>query len=148
MYEAADATSEIIRKNPDTTGARFAANAALDLLAMARERLDNRDYVEAFRGSKDAIRMASSALLLNDGYVASTFEATLRCIEERHSGQLPIDEWQYLENMLTGEGPGLLNLIVRLAGKNMKTGKHEASQAIAIAERFVASVMAIIELRS
>jgi hypothetical protein len=148
MHGAADATSEITRKNPDTTGARFAANAALDILAMARERLNNRDYQGAFRESKDAIRMASSALLLRDGYVASTFEATIRYIEERHSGQLPIEEWQYLENMLTGEGPGLLNLIVRFAGKNKKTGKQEASQAMAIAERFVASVMAIIELRA
>ena len=146
MHEAADAFSEIARKNPDIPSAMFAIDAASAILNAAREKFSHKNYKEAFQESKDAIRMASSALLIRDGYVASTFEATIMYIADRYQDRLPVDEWQHLESVLTGDGPGLLNLILRLTGKNKKTGEEEASQALTIAERFLVSVKAMVVL--
>ena len=146
MQEAADIT-ELARKEPDRTRAVFAINAASHILDVARERFYCRDYRGAFQESKNAIRMASSALLFRDGYIASTLDATLMHMEENYLNQLPIEEWQSLESMITGVGPGLLNLIIRLTGKDKKTGRAEAGMALMVAERFLASTDALMVLR-
>ena len=146
MQEAADIT-ELARKEPDRTRAVFAINAASHILDVAMDRFYYRDYPDAFQESKNAIRMASSALLFRDGCIASTLDATLMHMEENYLDRLPIEEWQSLESTLTGDGPGLLNLILRLTGKDKKTGRAEAGVALIVAERFLASTETIMVLR-
>lgn len=146
MHEAADAPPEMVRKSPDMARAMFAMDAALEIFDAAREKFNYGRYGEAFQESKGAIRMASSALLLRDGYVASTFEATAKYIADKYDDLLPVDEWWHIESMPNGDGPGILNLIIRLAGKNKETGEGKAGRALEIAERFLELVRALIEL--
>ncbi len=146
MHEVAGAIPEIMRKEPNTMGATFAIGAALDMLNSARERFEHREYKQSFAESKDAIRMAASALLLRDGYVASTMEATVNYLSEKYPDKLPVEEWQDMENFLTGNGHGLLNLLLKLLGKQRETSEEEARAVLAIAEKFLLAIGRIVEL--
>jgi HEPN domain-containing protein len=146
MHEAAHAVLEMTRKEPDMASAVFAIQSASELLNSARMKLSHKSYQDAFRDSKSAIQMASSALLFRDGYIASTLEASVLYLTERYPGRLPVEEWHRLENILSGEGPGLLNLILRLTGKGRQTSEKEASHAVGIAQKFLDAAKAILEL--
>ena len=147
MHEAADAVAELSRKQPDTVGAMLAIDAAIGILVSAKERLAHDDFEEAFLEAKHAMRMASSALLIRDGYLAASLDATVIYLSDKYPGMVPVGEWHEIENRVTGEGPGLLNLVVRLMGKTRKVDEADARSAVMLAGRFIASVNRILEMR-
>lgn len=147
MHEAADAVAELARKQPDTVGAMLAIDAALGILASAKERLGRDDYGEAFLEAKHAMRMASSALLIRDGYLAASLDATVLYISDKYPDRVPVEQWREIESRVTGEGPGLLNLVIRLMGKVKEPDEADARSAVMLAGRFIASVNAIMEMR-
>lgn len=134
--------SVIIRAEPDRASAAFALAAASELLTLARVRLGRKDFSGSFEESRNAIRMASSAILFRDGYVADSFDSTLLYLLKHYPGMLPLDDWQRLEQIPAYDTPGLYNMLLSAMGKLKKTGEQEAKQAVVVAEAFIASARA------
>jgi hypothetical protein len=136
------AFSGFARISPDRASALVALYSASDLLTLAKERFSHRDFHGAVIESRNAIRLASSALLFSEGVVSGSLDATLAYLIEHHPGALPIDEWQRLEETPDADSPGLYNIILGAMGKLKRTGEQEANEAIIVAEAFIASARA------
>ena len=131
-----------LRTQPDMASAVFALERASYMLESARERFGRRDYPGAFEESRNAIRMASSAMLFRDGYVSENLETTVSYLVQRYPGAFPVEEWQRLEDVPMEDTPGLYNMILGAMGKIKKTGEQEAMEAMALADAFIGSARA------
>ncbi|MFH0884378.1 MAG: hypothetical protein V1861_01570 [Candidatus Micrarchaeota archaeon] len=140
------AFSEIARGSPDRASALVALHTASDLLLLAREHYSHGNFREAAIESRNAIRLASSALLFSDGVVSASLDSTLTYLFERHPGALPLDDWQRLEETPDADSPGLYILLLAAMGKLKRTGEQDAKEAIIVAEAFIASAMAEMSL--
>jgi UTP-glucose-1-phosphate uridylyltransferase len=124
---------------PDRARAAGALSLASGMLAAAGESLQAGDFAHAVEESRNAIRMASYAVLLGDGVVVGTLEATTAALSSRHPGVFPLGEWAALEEAAVVETPGLYNMILTAMGMVKKTGEQEAREAIRVAGMFVTS---------
>ncbi|MEW6721966.1 MAG: hypothetical protein AB1324_01755 [Candidatus Micrarchaeota archaeon] len=111
---------------------------AMAMLDSARVRAGRQDYLSALADCKNAIRLASSALLRRDGCVCESLEETISYLAGRYPGSLPLNEWRGLEEALVEGGHGLYNMLMEAMGKVKKAGPEEAYGAIGIAEQFIA----------
>jgi len=125
--------------SPDRASAQNALRLASDLLSISRERFAEGDYPGAFEQSRNAIRMASAALLFKEGYLSDSLDATTAFLLKRYPGVFPVQEWLGLESMPAEGAPGLYNMILSAMGKIKKTGAQEAKEAILVAESFFMS---------
>ncbi|MBU0532749.1 HEPN domain-containing protein [Candidatus Micrarchaeota archaeon] len=131
----------LARTVPNFDGAILATTLASDILNSARENFKQKIYDTAFEESKNSIRAAASALLIADGYIASTFESTYDYLLERYP-DLPLSNWEMIENWNTR---GLFYMLLKSMGI-IKT-KQQAKEAITTAEEFLASVGSIIGVK-
>lgn len=125
--------------SPNHTSAMNALRLASGLLLIARESLANKDYPAALEQSRNAIRMASAAILFRDGHVSDSLDATASFLLRRYPGVFPIEEWLNLESLGGENSPGLYNMIMSAMGKIKKTGEQEAREAVLVAESFATS---------
>jgi hypothetical protein len=140
--ERAGTHSVIVRAEPDRASAAFALATASELLVLANERLGRGDFRGSFEESRNAIRMASSAILFRDGYIADSLDSTLIYLLKHYPGILPLDDWQRLEQMPAYDSPGLYNMLLAAMGKLKKTGEQEAKEAVMVAGAFIESARA------
>jgi len=140
--EAADFS----RRNPDLASAYVAMDVATEMLNSAIDKYHHKTYGEAFIESRNSVRIAASALLLKDGFIASTFDATIRYLEPRYSNVLPLDSWSEIES-IKAEGEGIIYLFLKLIGKIKKPNRQQAKKAIITAEQFLNSLRMMVELR-
>ena len=126
---------ELIRIDPDVSSAVNAIQMASEMLNLANEKMGNKDFCGSFNEAKNAIRAAASAPLFRDGCVAQTFEATVSYLENAYPKRFPIKDWELIERTVSGEGTGLLNMIIRSLGKD--AGEKEARFALHTASEFL-----------
>ena len=126
----------LVRILPNRIKAIEAVNLASELLEQARIYFEEGNYEECMNRSRDAVRVASSALLFGDGFVASTFEDTLEYIKTRYPAKFPINDWMRLENVSIIDGIKYLLL-------SREKKKEEARYALTTAERVVGAVIEI-----
>ena len=138
------ATPELVYKAPDYSSAVNAINMASEILNLASEKMTRKDYIGSFNESKNAIRIAASAPLFKDGCIAQTFEATVSYLNERYPNRFPLKEWESVENKVTGEGSGLLNILIRSLGKH--AGEKEAKHALDTAREFLEKAKLLVML--
>jgi hypothetical protein len=131
-----------VRTQPDMASALFALELASGMLDSARERFARQDYNGAFEESRNAVRMASSAILFRDGYVSDNLESTVSYLLQRYPGAFPVEGWQGLEDIPLEDTPGLFNMVLSAVGRLKKAGEQEASEALALAAAFVESAWA------
>jgi hypothetical protein len=124
---------------PDRAGAAGALSLASRMLALSIERLEAGDYAGSVGESRNAIRLASSAMLMCDGVVVGSLEATAEYLARNHPGVFLVEEWVALEQAAAVETPGLYNMLLTAMGKVKKTGEQEAKEAMRVAEAFVSS---------
>jgi hypothetical protein len=124
---------------PDLQSAINALGLASGMLILAEDCFAKEDYPAAFEHSRNAIRMASSALLFRDGIMSDSLEATAAHLLKRYPGVFPIDGWEQLEAIPLADSPGLYNMLLSLMGKLKKTGEQEAREAILVAGSFIMS---------
>jgi uncharacterized protein (UPF0332 family) len=135
----------VIRPNP--VGAVMALDAAADLLASASDKLAREDYEGAFSDARNSMRLVSSALLLRDGYVAVTLEATTSYLEERYTGLVPVEPWREMETAFPGETAGIMGRLLSTLGKNKRIDLESTEQALATARSFLRSARTILGVR-
>ncbi|HSB47699.1 MAG TPA: hypothetical protein VLD37_06830 [Candidatus Bilamarchaeum sp.] len=143
MTEGAFASS-LVPKKPDYASALIALNAATDLLESAREKMTHDDLPGALENSRDAIRLASSALLFRDGYVAGSLEDTASYLSKRYPGVFPLADWDTLEVAASGRVT-LYKLLLSAMGKIKKDAREEAGRALTTAEAFISSARSELE---
>jgi hypothetical protein len=139
-----DASPDVLRKTPDMISALAAVDAASQMLLLASQMLEVGNCPESLEQSRRALRVAASALLFKDGVIAQTFEATAEHIEKSYPKMFPLKDWQEIEKKVTGDGPGLLNLLVRASGR--QPGMPDARNALNVATNFLNNVKQLVSL--
>jgi uncharacterized protein (UPF0332 family) len=137
-----DVSPDILRRTPDMISALQAIEAANEMLHAASDMMDSGDYCGSFEQSRAVLRTAASALLFKDGVIAPSFDATTKHIEKRYPETFPLKDWDHIERTVTGDGPGLLNMMIRMSGK--QTGLSEAQHALKIATEFLNNVKQLV----
>ncbi|MFN7991242.1 MAG: hypothetical protein U0R44_03730 [Candidatus Micrarchaeia archaeon] len=125
-----------VRVAPDLASAIYALDLASDTLRDAKEKFTSHDLQGALDGSRDAIRIASSALMFRDGYVTADFDRTVRFLRSKYDDQLPLRAWERVEMAYLGEG-GLYNMLLVALGKERKSDDDLVSEALSVAETFI-----------
>lgn len=142
---------DLSRIEPSRENALFALTVAADLLISAREKLKSLDFYGAINDANGCMRMAASALLYNDGYVAGSLESTIYYIHKNYEGMFPIEDWKIAEKI--GEGPrgGLVDALIKKIKKEKSSGEtfgdyeSNAKTAVLTADKFVSTVRYIFE---
>ncbi len=137
---------DLIKIDPEPSTAIYALSVAEEFLREAQEHIRKRNYEEACESAKNAARMASSAVLYNDGYVAKTLGTTCYYLEQHYPKKFPVEEWRVLE-VGTTEKIKIVERILyflRLKKKKKEDTEKNARKALTIAEIFVASVRTIV----
>ncbi len=140
--ERPDNSAAASRLAPDHASALFALDAAAGLLALAHNHMQRGEFKSSLVESRNAIRMASSALLFRDGIVADSLDTALQYLLRKYPGLLPLEGWQRLESLPDEDAPRLYNLLLSAMGRLKKTGEQEAKEALGIAELFIGSARA------
>jgi len=137
MQENATASAEEV-KELFYTKAAFAIAVAEDLFENAKSNLEINNE-ECFKLAKNSIRVAASALLLNDGQVSDNFEATYEYIKKKYEKRFPVDEWKELEGENIDKEGALTKFLQRagIVKKSSDNAQEQANQAIALAEVFI-----------
>lgn len=130
-----EVSPRLVRRTPDMQTALQAIQAASDLIDTASVSLEQGDHLAAFNSSRDAMRIAASALLFKDGYVVESLDATTEYLRKRYPDSFRFREWHWVETTVTGHGPGLLNMLIKATGN--ETGEREAKRALDIAISFI-----------
>ncbi|MFH1394460.1 MAG: hypothetical protein ABII71_03685 [Candidatus Micrarchaeota archaeon] len=142
---------DIARTTPDDENALFALAIAADLYESAKSRLESGDSRGSLSDSKNCIRMAASALLYKDGYMAASLETTIYYLEKNYSGMFPVQDWKIIEELQPDDVGGIYSFLVRRLGLKKKKETpfgdetEVAGTALGIAEKFVLAVRYIFE---
>jgi uncharacterized protein (UPF0332 family) len=137
-------STEFVKIAPDVTGAVLANELASELLQSAKDKFERSGFEEAYSESRSSIRAAASAVLLRDGYVATTFEATHRYLTTHYGQRLSLGDWESLEKDSWAESRGLMYRLLHAIGMIKKTDSQQAKHALTAAEEFISSVDAIL----
>ncbi len=127
--------ADLIAQTPDRIRAIEAMEAADSLLFSSNVSMEREDYACSFEESRNAIRVAASAMLFKDGYVAKTLESTIDYLEKGYPDIFPCSDWTIIEKTVTGYGPGLFNILVRAFGKG--ADREKALYAHKVASEFL-----------
>lgn len=136
--------SEFVSVLPDLAGAILATHIASEMLASAKEKYESMTYSDSFSDSRNAMRIAASAVLLRDGYVASTFEASYEYLSYHYKDRLSLASWYSMERTLWADGQGLICRLLQAVGLIKKMDKKQAKEAITTADKFLHSVSKIV----
>ncbi len=133
------APGEAATVSPDRIGAVSSLQLASDLLLSAKERFERKDFEGAFEDSRNSVRASSAAIMLQDGYVSDSLDATIAFLSRRYPGVFPVEDWLRLESAPVENGPGLYNMLLSAMGSFKKTREQEAKSAIMVAGSFISS---------
>ncbi|MBD3209772.1 hypothetical protein GF318_00125 [Candidatus Micrarchaeota archaeon] len=131
---------EFAETAPDYAGAILAVHLASELLVSARQKFDDAQYDESVAESGDSIRASASALLLRDGFVASSFRATCDYLFLHYPGMLCLDAWGKTEEIRSNAVNGIIRTILKIMGIIKPITKKEAEMVMQSAEDFLVSV--------
>ena len=126
----------LVPKHPDYASAMVALTAASDLLALARDKLAHDDIEGAIESSRDAIRLASSAILYRDGYVSGSLEDTEDYISKKYPGVFPVGDWDRIE-ITASPRVTLYKMVLSAMGKIRPPDRSVAEEAVVIADTFI-----------
>lgn len=139
-----------VRITPEPSKAVFAIETALRLYETAKTDMENRRYDDAYAGSKNAIRMASAAIMYNDGYVANTMEGAYEYIEKNYGDKMVVGEWKDVE-IKAPENKGIIETILEIIGiRRRKEGEEaeRAEKALSVAKTFIESARVLLSAGS
>jgi len=132
----------LARRDPDPAGAMFALKMASEHLSSASILFSKKEFHGAFESSRNAIRLASSAVMVRDGYISGTLEGTVGYLLQRYPGAFPVERWEHVESVRIDAGNGIYSMILGSLGKLKKAGEQDASEALAIASSFLETARA------
>ncbi len=143
---SAEEPVDLLKIKPEPSKAIYAVGAAEEFLESAKAKFKSGEREEALEDVKNAIRIASSAILYYDGYVAGTLDTTCYYLQNHYPKRFPTDEWRIIE-IGTKTGVRLVDAVLEKLGLEKKKEEmkvDEVGRAIAIANVFVQSVKSIV----
>ncbi len=144
MSDSEETIVGAIRMTPEPSRAVFAVETATNFLETARTELERGLYEDAYEDAKNAIRMAVTAMMYNDGYVAKTIESAFEYIEKKHGKPELVREWRRIE-INAPSNRGIIEKIVQFFGfKKSEELKEEVIKTLSVAEIFVESATALV----
>lgn len=114
----------------------YAISIAHDLLLSAQENASKSSFEEAIIESRDSMRIASSAILFRDGYIANDLESSCAYLKKKYGEVMPVDEWRLVEGMVRS---GPIDQLVSKLGFGKTNREDQAKKAINAADRFVSA---------
>lgn len=129
-------------QGPDFASAVLALDLASSMLDEAKERFARGDFAGSMEESRNAVRVATSAILYKDGFVSDSFESTLNHLLKNYPGAFPLDEWRRMESNAPDRGYGLYHMMLQALKMAKKADEDAASKAIATADMFINSARA------
>lgn len=117
-------------------------NTAEEFLKNSMFSFQKGDYPSSFEDSRNALRLAASALLFKNGLIGKTLEATINHIESKYPDIFPCKEWVIIEKTISGFGPGMFNILILALNKG--ADKEKAQFAYSTAEKFVKLVKSMV----
>lgn len=142
---------DLVHTEPSRENALFALAVAADFLASAREKFEARNHEGALSDCKSCMRMAASALLYEDGYIAGSLETTIYYLEKRYAGMFPLEDWRIVERINPDRRGGLTEMLAKGlglkkgVGETFGTPEDNAKVALGVSEKFFMSVRFIFE---
>ena len=106
--------------------AAYALEVAASLLGSAMEMIGKSSYDEAIISARDAMRMASSALLFKDGLISSDFNSSCDYLKKKYGDELPVADWIKVEQLTR------TSLIDKLADILHTKGRLEKNANVAL----------------
>lgn len=138
--------SGVVKVKPEPSKAMFAIEAAADLVESARIGIRQNNFEQAYEDSKNAIRMASSAIMYNDGYIANSLDGAYDYMEKVQGKKELVEDWRNIE-IKSPENTGFFDRILdflRLKKKSYVNTEESARKALSVAEVFVQSARTIV----
>ncbi|NYZ73968.1 hypothetical protein H0O00_02410 [Candidatus Micrarchaeota archaeon] len=132
--------SDIVSIEPDLAGAVFAVHLASQMLDKAREDFSRKDYSGALEESRNAMRMASSAIMLKNGHLTGSLDSTIAYLSSSYPGRFPLRSWYVAETTTIAKGGGLYGALIKAIGRTTRNLEQEASDAINAADRFLDAI--------
>ena len=134
----------VVKIKPEPSKAIFALETAFGLLEVAKGEMENKQHEDAYEDSKNAMRMASAAIMYNDGYFASTIDGTYEYVEKKYGESGLVKEWKIVEEK-SPENRGFVNKLLEALGlRKRKDMETDARRAFSVAETFVQSAKALV----
>ncbi len=146
MPEESTEIAGIVKTNPEPSKAMFAIEAASGLLETAKIGIVQKRYEDAYEDSRNAIRLASAAIMYNDGYVANTVNGAYDYMEQAHGKKSLVDEWKEVE-IKSPQNKGIVQIILeflRIRKSSEVNNETSARKALSVAETFVQSARSIV----
>ncbi|MFH1221580.1 MAG: hypothetical protein V1492_00680 [Candidatus Micrarchaeota archaeon] len=132
------AQAGVVRTHPEPYKAVYALETAKEFIKNAEEDMLRNDYNSAYGNSLHAMRMASSAVMFLDGYIAQTLDSATYYLKEKYV-QLPADEWRQIE-LDDPTKRGLADRFAEALGRKKYDERQASARAVAVAREFVISV--------
>ncbi len=142
---------DLVRFEPSKENSLFALAMAADLLVSAKERFEDQDFNGTLSDSKNSIRLAVSAVLYNDGYMAGSLETSIYYIEKNYAGMFPTSDWKVIEKISAEEKGGLFEAFSKALGIGKEKGSAygslevNAKRSLEVAENFILAVRHLFE---
>jgi|GEM_PF-2893068 len=129
------------RIEPEAGRAIYALSVAMELLESAQQKAAESGFEDAIILSRDSMRLASSALLFEDGYVATSLDSSCGYLKRRYGDSIPIAEWVAVEGMASGRPA---DSILRIFSRSKGSAEQDAKKALESAGKFIGAASAII----
>jgi len=145
--ESREGIPGVVKIDPEPLKAILAVETAQNLLEVAKDEINERKYDDSYEDAKNAIRMASAAIMYADGYVAKTMEGAYEYFEKKRGDKELVKEWRDVE-IKSPENRGFVDrLLEALRFKKKKESEEDtkARKALTLAENFVKSADIIIK---
>jgi hypothetical protein len=114
----------------------YAISVANELLLSAQKKASKSSFEEAIIESRDSMRIASSAILFRDGYIANDLESSCIYLKKKYGDVVPVDEWRFVESMVQSSP---IDSLVSKLGFGKTNREDQAKKAINAADRFISA---------
>ena len=119
----------------------YALSVAVEMLQSAEENATKSSFEDSLMQSRDSMRIASSAILFRDGFIAPDLESSCSYLKKKYGDALPLDEWKEVERIARTT---LLDRITGFLGIGKGRVESNAKKALDSAFRFINASNALI----
>jgi hypothetical protein len=126
---------------PEPERAIYALSIAVQLLDEAKEQAEESVYEQTIIKARDSMRIACSAILFKDGYIAGDFDSSCNYLTKKYGEKIPINEWKRVEQIAKGNPIEKISAFLGL-GKNKQ--QENAKKAIELARAFIKASSSLI----
>jgi len=123
------------RVESESSRAFYAIITAAGILLEAKQKADESKFDEALALSRDSMRMASSAVLFRDGFVAADLGSSLAYLAKNYGDRIPVAEWKAVESLSKSSVVDRIGAIFGLSDRTQL--EKNVNLAIESADKFI-----------